>query len=215
MVGRHCGQAGDVLQRDGGAGLIASSPDKGTELIPDDRYPTTENGELRASNRPSVLCHWSCGTQKVEEGRGCCAVKLGVISDVHGDPISLELAWARLTMLGAERIVCAGDLVGYGPDPDGVVAFLTERRIDSVRGNHDRWALERPAGARDEFGGGAPARGRLLLFGTSRRISSFRRPGASGWWPTARPATTWTMSRADRTHPRSFAASSNWWTRSC
>ncbi len=85
-------------------------------------------------------------------------MKLGLISDIHGDPVALELAWAHLTVLGADRIVCAGDLVGYGPFPDRVSAFLRERGVDAVRGNHDRWALERGLGVRDEFGGGTPGR---------------------------------------------------------
>ncbi len=84
-------------------------------------------------------------------------MKLGVISDVHGDPIALELAWAHLVVMGADRIVCAGDLVGYGPFPDRVVAFVRDRGIASARGNHDRWALERGPGVADEFGGGTPS----------------------------------------------------------
>ena len=83
-------------------------------------------------------------------------MKLGLISDIHGDPVSLELAWAHLTVLKADRIVCAGDVVGYGPFPDRVIAFVREHQIPSVRGNHDRWALERGLGVRDEFGGGTP-----------------------------------------------------------
>ena len=51
----------------------------------------------------------------------------------------------------------AGDLVGYGPFPDRVISFLREHQVSSVRGNHDRWALERGAGVRDEFGGGTPS----------------------------------------------------------
>ena len=84
-------------------------------------------------------------------------MKLGLISDVHGDPVALELAWAHLTVLGADAIVCAGDLVGYGPFPDRVVAFLQDHEIPAVRGNHDRWAIERGPGNRDEFGGGTPS----------------------------------------------------------
>jgi putative phosphoesterase len=84
-------------------------------------------------------------------------MKLGVISDLHGDPIALELAWAHLTVMGADWIVCAGDLVGYGPFPDRVVAFLQQHQVSAVRGNHDRWALERGWGVRDEFGGGMPS----------------------------------------------------------
>lgn len=84
-------------------------------------------------------------------------MKLGVLSDIHGDPHALELAWAHLTVLGADTVVCAGDLVGYGPFPDRAVAFLTERQVPCVRGNHDRWAVVRGIGGRDEFGGGTPS----------------------------------------------------------
>jgi putative phosphoesterase len=89
-------------------------------------------------------------------------MKLGLISDIHGDMVALELAWAHLTVMGVDRIVCAGDLVGYGPHPDKVVAFLTEHGIDSVRGNHDRWAVERASGVTgvpSTFGGGLPSAG--------------------------------------------------------
>lgn len=84
-------------------------------------------------------------------------MKLGVISDIHGDVSGLELAWSHLTVMGAEKIVSAGDLAGYGPFPDRVVAFLREHKISSVRGNHDRWAVERGPGIADPFGGGAPS----------------------------------------------------------
>lgn len=83
--------------------------------------------------------------------------KLGLISDAHADPLALELAWAHLMVLGADAVVCAGDVVGYGPYPDRVAAFLQEKKIPSVRGNHDRWALDRGAGVPDEFGGGSPS----------------------------------------------------------
>jgi putative phosphoesterase len=84
-------------------------------------------------------------------------MKLGLISDVHGDFLALELAWSHLIVLGADLIVCAGDVVGYGPFPDRVVSFLEERQIATVRGNHDRWALERGLGVADNFGGGTPS----------------------------------------------------------
>ena len=84
-------------------------------------------------------------------------MKLGLISDIHGDPVALELAWAHLITMKVDRIVCAGDLVGYGPFPDRVVAFLKERQIPSVRGNHDRWALSRAPGAGMSLAGERPA----------------------------------------------------------
>jgi predicted phosphodiesterase len=36
-----------------------------------------------------------------------------------------------------------GDLIGYGSEPDAVVSLLRDRDIPCIRGNHDRWALER------------------------------------------------------------------------
>jgi putative phosphoesterase len=92
-------------------------------------------------------------------------VKLGLISDVHGDIRALETAWDHVTRLGADRVICAGDLVGYGPFPDGVVAFLAEHEVPSVRGNHDRWALERGPGGIDEFGGATPGPETLAFLG--------------------------------------------------
>jgi putative phosphoesterase len=49
----------------------------------------------------------------------------------------------RLEALAVDRIVCLGDLVGYGSEPDAVVAAIRDRAIACIRGNHDRWAVER------------------------------------------------------------------------
>ncbi len=97
---------------------------------------------------------------------GVQPMKLGLVSDIHGDPVALELAWAHLITMKVDRIVCAGDLVGYGPFPDRVVAFLKERQIPSVRGNHDRWTVSRGPGAVDEFGGGTPSHETLEYLGS-------------------------------------------------
>ena len=56
---------------------------------------------------------------------------------------------------GPDRL--RGDLVGYGPFPDPVVAFLQERQIPSVRGNHDRWALAGVRASRTSLAGERPA----------------------------------------------------------
>ncbi len=39
---------------------------------------------------------------------------------------------------GFDRIVCCGDLVGYGADPDAVVRWVRENVDGIVRGNHDK-----------------------------------------------------------------------------
>lgn len=64
-------------------------------------------------------------------------MKLGIIADVHADLPSLIAAMELLHKRGAERIVCAGDLVEKGPDGDAVVDTIKAKGIPTVRGNHD------------------------------------------------------------------------------
>jgi putative phosphoesterase len=70
-------------------------------------------------------------------------MRLGLIADVHADPRALEGALRGLDAEGVDLTLCAGDLVGYGGQPDAAVALVRDRGIPCVRGNHDRWALER------------------------------------------------------------------------
>jgi len=70
-------------------------------------------------------------------------MRIGIIADIHGDMRALESTLGRLECLGVTEIVCLGDLVGYGSEPDAVVTEIRDRGIPCVRGNHDRWALER------------------------------------------------------------------------
>jgi predicted phosphodiesterase len=60
-----------------------------------------------------------------------------VLSDLHSN---LEALHAVLrTAKGAyDEIVCCGDVVGYGPDPDAVVDWVREHAAFIVRGNHDK-----------------------------------------------------------------------------
>jgi len=69
-------------------------------------------------------------------------VKLGIISDVHADLPMLEAALPRICELGCDLVVCAGDVVDGDSFPDEVIARLAKDQIQTIRGNHDRWALE-------------------------------------------------------------------------
>jgi len=70
-------------------------------------------------------------------------MRLGLIADIHADHRALESALKYLDELGVTTILCAGDVVGYGTHADAVVEILRARAIPCIRGNHDRWALER------------------------------------------------------------------------
>jgi predicted phosphodiesterase len=64
-------------------------------------------------------------------------VRYLVISDIHGNWDALEAVLAA-TSGQYDRIVCCGDLVGYGPDPDRVVNWARSHLHMAIRGNHDR-----------------------------------------------------------------------------
>jgi diadenosine tetraphosphatase ApaH/serine/threonine PP2A family protein phosphatase len=70
-------------------------------------------------------------------------MRYGVISDVHANLPALEATLQRLDGLAIDRLVCAGDLVGYGPHPNECIALLRERGVISVAGNHDLMAVGR------------------------------------------------------------------------
>jgi predicted phosphodiesterase len=62
-------------------------------------------------------------------------VRVAVLSDIHANLVALDAVLATLGSVDA--VWHLGDVVGYGPDPDGVVARLTEIGAVGVRGNHD------------------------------------------------------------------------------
>jgi len=68
-------------------------------------------------------------------------VRLGLISDPHANLPALAAVLRALDGEGVDRIVCAGDLVGYNPWPNEVLALLQDRGVVAIRGNHDRAAL--------------------------------------------------------------------------
>jgi predicted phosphodiesterase len=70
-------------------------------------------------------------------------MRYGVVSDVHGNLHALDTALAALDRAGAERILCPGDLVGYGPRPNECVARLRAAGAAAVAGNHDLMAVGR------------------------------------------------------------------------
>ena len=63
-------------------------------------------------------------------------MRIGAIADVHANRPALEAVLADLPEV--DRLVCAGDVVGYNPWPAACVAACRERGIVSVQGNHDR-----------------------------------------------------------------------------
>ena len=62
-------------------------------------------------------------------------MRVAVLSDIHANLVALDAVLAALGSVDA--VWHLGDVVGYGPDPDGVVVRLGEIGAVGVRGNHD------------------------------------------------------------------------------
>ena len=67
-------------------------------------------------------------------------MKIAVISDIHSNLEALT-ACSQLAMeQGAEKFVCLGDMVGYGPDPVAVLDMLQGLPgFSCILGNHDEY----------------------------------------------------------------------------
>lgn len=86
-------------------------------------------------------------------------MKLGVISDIHGNLVALSAVIDDMPPV--DRLVCAGDLVGYNPWHAQCVNVLRGGRpnllpsgwkpVPMVMGNHDRAVVEEDMGALDSL----------------------------------------------------------------
>ena len=55
-----------------------------------------------------------------------------VISDIHGNAVALRKVLADIKERQIERIVCLGDIIGYGPEPLECIDLVAE---------HCEWSL--------------------------------------------------------------------------
>ncbi|MCE2967379.1 MAG: metallophosphoesterase family protein [Phycisphaerales bacterium] len=66
------------------------------------------------------------------------------ISDIHGNAEALSAVLADIRGKGITRVVCLGDIVGYGPEPIRCVDLVRENCEFSLMGNHDFGVLYEP-----------------------------------------------------------------------
>lgn len=64
-------------------------------------------------------------------------MKIGVLSDIHGNAIALEATLNEAKQVGIERLFVLGDFVGYFYNPARVFELLSEWNCSFIQGNHD------------------------------------------------------------------------------
>lgn len=63
--------------------------------------------------------------------------RVAVLADIHGNRIALEAVLRDADALGVDDVVVAGDVCGFGPEPDASLDILLERGARMIRGNHE------------------------------------------------------------------------------
>lgn len=64
-------------------------------------------------------------------------MRIAVFSDIHANPHAFTKALQSAKRLKCEHIICLGDIVGYGYDPNGCIEICKKNNIECVKGNHD------------------------------------------------------------------------------
>ena len=72
-------------------------------------------------------------------------MKTALVSDIHGNLEAIEAVLQDIHEQKAERVVCLGDIIGYGPNPRECIDRAREMDL-CLLGNHDQGALFDPEG---------------------------------------------------------------------
>jgi len=67
-------------------------------------------------------------------------LRYAIISDIHANLEAFLAVLGEIDRSGADRVICLGDIVGYGANPNECVEIVKDRRILSLIGNHDKAA---------------------------------------------------------------------------
>lgn len=64
-------------------------------------------------------------------------MKYAIVSDIHANRQAWKAVWLDIRSLGADQVICLGDVVGYGPCPGEVLEALYTSVDVFLLGNHD------------------------------------------------------------------------------
>lgn len=64
-------------------------------------------------------------------------MQLAIVSDLHANRQAWNAVWLDIRAHRADRTLCLGDIVGYGPDPAGVLEEVHQHVDYAILGNHD------------------------------------------------------------------------------
>jgi len=69
-------------------------------------------------------------------------MRIAVISDIHSNMDAFTRVLEDADRSFADAMVCLGDVIGYGPEPNEAISLIRERNIPTVMGNHELGVAE-------------------------------------------------------------------------
>ncbi|MBQ3829788.1 MAG: metallophosphoesterase family protein [Spirochaetales bacterium] len=70
-------------------------------------------------------------------------MRYGIITDIHSNQTALRAVLRQLEQMNCDRIICCGDIIGIGPNPEETVReMMRVPGLIAVRGNHEDYLLE-------------------------------------------------------------------------
>lgn len=70
-------------------------------------------------------------------------MRIAVMSDIHGNFEAFGCCMEDSERSGVDRVVNLGDAIGYGPQPEEVLALLEKKGIPNILGNHELAVLDK------------------------------------------------------------------------
>lgn len=67
-------------------------------------------------------------------------MRYGILSDIHSNLDALNVVLHELDAAGFDQLLCLGDIVGYGPNPNECCQMMRDRNCLGIMGNHDEAA---------------------------------------------------------------------------
>ena len=69
-------------------------------------------------------------------------MKIGVFGDVHSNLAALEAVLAAMKEADCHKLICTGDVIGYGPSPRECLQRVRDSGAVCVLGNHDDYVTD-------------------------------------------------------------------------
>lgn len=69
-------------------------------------------------------------------------MRIALISDIHSNLEALNAVIDELNKIGYDELICLGDIIGYGPEPEACLNIVFEKANVIIKGNHEQALIQ-------------------------------------------------------------------------